>query len=84
MDEDDEESLFFQPCNRSWSNGLWQLAPGQLTLKGASLSFQAGPNLFNCRSILTLNDIQDTGILGVDFSLAVILALVGVPLLENQ
>ena len=41
-DDDDEESLFFQPCNRSWSNGLWQLAPGQLTLKGASLPFQAG------------------------------------------
>ena len=42
MDVDENECLFSQPCNRSWSNGLQQLAPRQLTLKGAPFPFQAG------------------------------------------
>ena len=42
MDVDENECLFSQPCNRSWSNGLQQLAPRQLTLKGALPPFQAG------------------------------------------
>ena len=43
MDGDENGSLFSQPCNRSWRrNGLQQLAPRQLTLKGAPLPFQVG------------------------------------------
>ena len=41
MDGDENGSLFSQPCNWSWRNGLQQLAPRQLTLKGAPSPFQA-------------------------------------------